>query len=209
MESFREQRCRVCLRVFHICPCCDHGQVYCGDDCKKVGRDAQVRKAKRKYLMDEDVREGERERLRDYRARVPDHGSQKLAPDASVPIDATRALMDSGGDRAGGSNHASHESPVGSWQPAEPAGPLRPATPISPPAMPIGSPRVDPIDSVGTLPVDLIGSVDAPRVDPIGPVRSARAEVRCAFCGRGAQFVRFGPLRRGRTPRWQIRGRDP
>ena len=181
MESFREQRCRSCLSVFHDGPCCDHGQVYCGDDCKKRGRDAQVRKAKRKYLADEDVREGERERLRDYRARrVPDHGSPKVAPDASVAIDATRALMDSGGDRDGGNDHASQESPVGPCAPSEPVSPR--------PAIPVGSP----------LPAE-----------PVGAVRSASTEVRCAFCGRRALFVRVGPLRRWRTPRWQIRCRDP
>jgi hypothetical protein len=190
MESFREQRCRFCLSVFHVGPCCDHGQVYCGDDCKKRGRDAQVRKAKRKYLADEDVREGERERLRDYRARrVPDHGSQKVAPDASVAIDATRALMDSGGDRDGGNDHASQESPVGPCAPSEPVSP-RSAIPVGarPPVDPVGAP---------------------PSVDPVGVVRPARTEVRCAFCGRRALFVRVGPLRRWRTPRWQIRCRDP
>jgi hypothetical protein len=198
MESFREQRCRVCLKVFHICPCCDHGQVYCGDDCKKVGRDAQVRKAKRKYLADEDVREGERERLRDYRARVPDHGSQKVAPDASVPIDATRAPMDGGGDRAGGNDHASQDSPVGAHAPPEPVSP-RPAGSVGSP------PPVDPVSAV--RPASTIGS--RPPAAPAGAVRPASTEVRCAFCGRRALFVRFGPLRRGRAPRWQIRGRDP
>lgn len=189
MESFREQRCRACLGLFYICPCCDHGQVYCGADCKKLSRDAQVREAKRKYLADEDVREGERERQRDHRARVRDQGSQKVAPDASVPIDATRAPMDGGGDRGGGNDHASQESPVDPQQPAVYVGSLRPAMPIAPP----------PVDPVGP----------PPPVAPTSPVRPASAEVRCAFCGRRALFVRFGPLRRGRTSRWHIRGRAP
>jgi hypothetical protein len=197
MESFREQRCRWCLGLFHVCPCCDHGQVYCGPDCKKAGRDAQVREAKRKYLADEDVREGERKRLRDYRARVPDHGSQKLAPDASVPIDATRTPMDGSGDRDGGNDHASQESPVGLLQP-EPGAPQRSAMPTPPPPV---APTVSP------PPVDLTGP--APPVAPSAGLRPASTEVRCAFCGRHARFVRFGPLRRGRLPRWQIRGRAP
>ena len=99
MESFREQRCRTCLELFYICSCCDRGHVYCGEDCQTAARDAQVRKARRKYLTDEDVREGERQRQRDRRARVRDQGSQIVARSASVPIDATRTLMDSGGDR--------------------------------------------------------------------------------------------------------------
>jgi hypothetical protein len=181
MESFREQRCRSCLRVFYVCPCCDRGQVYCSIECKKVGRDAQVRDAKRKYLADEDVRQGERERQRDYRARVRDQGSPKVAPSASVPIDATRTPMDGGGDRDEGSDHANQESPAGPQPPAEPVGPQPPASPMEP----------------------------SPPLAPASPVQPARAEVRCAFCGRRALFVRFGPLRRGRTPRWQIRCRDP
>jgi hypothetical protein len=172
MESFREQRCRACLGLFHICRCCDHGQAYCGVDCKEVARDAQVRNAKRKYLADEDVREGERQRQRDRRARVRDHGSQIVAPSASVAIDATCTPMDGDSDRDEGNNHANQESLVGPPWPAEPIDPPRP-------------------------------------VDPVGAVQPARAAVQCAFCGRRAQFVRFGPLRRWRTARWQIRGRVP
>jgi hypothetical protein len=190
MESFREQRCRSCLGLFHVCPCCDHGQVYCGVACKKVARDAQVRDAKRKYLADEDVREGERQRQREHRARVRDHGSQEVAPSASVPIDATRTPMTGDGDRDEGNAHANQESLVGSLRLAEPAGP-------PPPAEPAGS-------------LQSASPISPPRpLDPVGNVQPARAEVRCAFCGRRAQFVRFGPLRRWRTPRWQIRGRAP
>jgi hypothetical protein len=154
MESFREQRCRACLVVFYVCPCCDRGQAYCGEVCKEVGRDAQVRDAKRKYLADADVREGERQRLRDYRARVRDQGSQKVAPSARVAIDATPPPMDGGSDRAEG-NH------------------------------------------------------DAEMDGPVGGLRPAGEEVRCAFCDRRTQFVRVGPLRRWRKPRWRIRGRAP
>lgn len=190
MESFREQRCRGCLGLFHVCPCCDHGQVYCGVDCKKAARKAQVRGAKRKYLADEGVREGERQRQRDHRARVRDHGSQEVAPAASVPIDATRTPMTGDGDRAEGRDHANQESPVGTSRPREPAG-------APPPAEPVG-------------PLRPTSSIAPPRpMDPVGAVQPARAEVRCAFCGRRAQFVRFGPLRRRRTARWQIRGRAP
>lgn len=194
MESFREQRCRACLGLFHICRCCDHGQVYCGVDCKEVARDAQVRDAKRKYLADEDVREGERQRQRDYRARVRDHGSQEVAPSASVPIDATRTPMTGDGDRDEGNDYANQKSLVGPPWPAEPE-------PVSPP------PPTEP-EPVG--PLYSTGPIDPPRpVDPVGAVQSARAEVQCAFCGRRAQFVRFGPLRRWRTARWKIRGRAP
>jgi hypothetical protein len=151
MESFREQRCRICLRVFYVCPCCDRGQVYCSIDCKKVGRDAQVRDAKRKYLADEDVRQGERERQRDYRARVRDQGSPKVAPSASVPIDATHTPMDGGGDRDEGSNHANQESPGGLQPAGEPGG-------LQPPAEPVG---LQPAGEPGGL---------QPPAEPVGPL---------------------------------------
>ncbi|HET9625538.1 MAG TPA: hypothetical protein VFP84_29425 [Kofleriaceae bacterium] len=175
MESFREQRCQWCQRVFYICPCCDRGQVYCGPDCQRAKREEQVREAKRKYLTDEDVREGERVRQRERRARVRDQGSQKLVPDASVPIDAMRALMDSGGTRDGGNEHGSEVSPVDG-------------------------------------PASTASSRAVPSEEPAGAAPRARlvaGEVRCAFCGRCARFVRFGPLRRWRIPRWKIRRRAP
>lgn len=189
MESFREQRCRACLALFYICSCCDHGHVYCGEGCQTAARDAQVRKARRKYLADDDVREGERQRQRDRRARVRDQGSPIVAPSASVPIDATPTLMDGGGDRAEGHDHASQKYAVGAVRPAaaialaatEPIDPAQPARPSS-----------------------------LPPVPPGGPIRQASVEVRCAFCGRCALFIRFGPLRRDRRPsRWHIRARAP
>jgi len=116
MESFREQRCRACLTVFWICRRCDRGQRYCRDECRAVGRVRSVRDAKRKYLSDPDVREGERERLRDYRARVRDQGSGKVAPAASVTTAATSAPMD-GADRGGGEHDAESDGPVGELRP--------------------------------------------------------------------------------------------
>lgn len=112
MESFREQRCRACLTVFWICRECDRGQRYCRDDCRSVGRARSVRDAKRKYLSDPDVRDGERERLREYRARVRDQGSEKVAPPASVPAAATSAPM-VGADRDGGEHDAESDGLVG------------------------------------------------------------------------------------------------
>lgn len=112
MESFREQRCRACLTVFWICRQCDRGQRYCGDDCRSIGRARSVRDAKRKYLSDPDVREGERERLREFRARVRDQGSEIVAPAASVPAAATSAPMD-GADRGGGEHDDTSDGLVG------------------------------------------------------------------------------------------------
>jgi hypothetical protein len=197
MESFREQRCRACLGLFYICSCCDHGQVYCGDECQTAARDAQVRKARRKYLADEDVREGERQRQRDRRARVRDQGSREVAPSVSVPIDAARPLMDSGGDRAEGHDHASQEYVVGA---------MRRATAVSVAA-------TEPIRPAPTAefrdPARPERPIRSRPVLPCGRIQPASAAVQCAFCGRRTLFVRFGPLRRGRPSRWYIRARAP
>jgi len=62
-----------------------------------------------------------------YRTRVRGSGFPNLALDASVPIDGTRALMDSGGDRDSGNDHHA--------QPATPrhGGPHRPRMEASQP----------------------------------------------------------------------------
>jgi hypothetical protein len=117
MESFREQRCRTCLVVFWICRWCDRGHAYCNAECRAAGRSRSVCEAKRKYLLDEAVREGERQRLREYRARVRDQGSKKVAPAASVPAAATDAPIN-GGDRGGGEHDAKSDGPVGGLRPA-------------------------------------------------------------------------------------------
>jgi hypothetical protein len=117
MESFREQRCRTCRSVFWVCRRCDRGDAYCNAECRGAARAKQVRRAKRKYLADPDVREGEAERLREYRARVRDQGSKKVAPAARVPAAATGAPMD-GGDRGGGDHDAESEGLVGGLRPA-------------------------------------------------------------------------------------------
>jgi hypothetical protein len=117
MESFREQRCRACKVVFYVCRRCDRGQAYCGEVCRRSGRCAVVRAAKRRYRQHALVREDERERLREHRARVRDQGSKEVAPEASVPAAALSTPMD-GGDRGGGEHDASNDGPVDRLRPA-------------------------------------------------------------------------------------------
>lgn len=116
MDSFREQRCRACLVVFYICRRCDRGQAFCGLNCRRVRRRAVVGAAKLRYRRHVLVLEDERDRQRERRARVRDHGSQEVAPSASVPAVAMSAPMD-GGDRGGGVNDASNDGPVGGLRP--------------------------------------------------------------------------------------------
>jgi hypothetical protein len=112
-----------------------------------------VRTAKAKYLRDPAVREGERERLREYRRRVRDPASKEVVFRASVPAAATSTPMD-GAARGGGDANARYD-----------------------------------------VAVDEMRAVDG--------------GVPCWVCGRRARFVRFGPLRAWRRPRWIIRARAP
>jgi hypothetical protein len=108
MESFREARCRHCRVVFYVCRRCDRGQAYCGEDCQRAGRRAVVDAAKRRYRRDALVLADERERLRAYRARVRDQGSQEVVFSASVPAAATSEPI-VGVDRGGGESDASKD----------------------------------------------------------------------------------------------------
>lgn len=116
MESFREQRCRVCRVVFHVCRRCDRGQAYCGAECHDVSRARQVQAAKERYRKHELVLADERDRQRERRRRVRDQGSKEVAPEGSVPPDATCPPMDGGG-RVGGDD-ANSNGPVGGLRPA-------------------------------------------------------------------------------------------
>ena len=122
MDSFREQRCRACLVVFYVCRRCDRGQAFCGLECRRVRRRAVVRAAKQRYRRHVLVREDERDRQRERRARVRDHGSQEVALKASVPAVAMSAPMD-GGDRVRGAHDASNEVLVDESGPTEGAVP--------------------------------------------------------------------------------------
>ena len=119
MESAREQRCRTCLVVFKVCRHCDHGQAYCRDACHDVARAAQIREAKRRYLADEDVREGERQRQRDYRARVRDQGSKEVAPCASVSLAVTTAPLTGGSAHERGTDDVEEVRAVGGLRPVD------------------------------------------------------------------------------------------
>lgn len=119
MESAREQRCRTCLTVFVVCRYCDRGQAYCADACHAIARTAQIRDAKRRYLADEDVREGERERLRAYRARVRDQGSQEVAPRASVSLAETTAPVGGALDPGRGTDDVEEVQAIGGLRPVD------------------------------------------------------------------------------------------
>jgi hypothetical protein len=184
MESFREQRCRACLGIFHVCRRCDRGQVYCGQVCRVRGRRRVVHDAKRRYRQHELVRADERERQRERRGRVRDPGSPKVAPDASVPAAATSTPMD-GGQRGGEDDDETDQGPAAAM-------------------LATGSD-----DRSTSSPVE--SSDDTHQVDsrdgPIGGMRPPGGQIPCAVCGRVTAFVRFGWLRSARRRRPRARAR--
>src|SRR5438552_16948976 len=86
----RLERCLGCQGLFPICRACYRSQTYCGDDCRKPARVAQIRAARATYQAAPGGREDHRDRNRELRKRaapitsVMDHGSEILAPSSSV-----------------------------------------------------------------------------------------------------------------------------
>jgi len=84
------ERCLGCQALFLICRSCYHGQVYCGDACRKRARAAQVIMARAKHQATPHGRDDHRDRNRALRGRsapitsVMDQGSEILAPSSSV-----------------------------------------------------------------------------------------------------------------------------
>ena len=69
-DSFREVRCGLCQRIFHLCPDDDDGQVYCPKPapCSAEARHRSVRAARAKHQKSKEGREDHRDRMRAYRA---------------------------------------------------------------------------------------------------------------------------------------------
>lgn len=72
--SFRQLFCRGagCGLMFFICRPCYRGQAYCSDECRRVSRQQQRRKANRRYEQDPEVRQDHRDRQREYRKQLRD-----------------------------------------------------------------------------------------------------------------------------------------
>ena len=59
-----------CHTLFAVCVSCDHGQRYCGDDCRRAARQRQVRAASKRYQATAHGKELHRCRQRSYRERL-------------------------------------------------------------------------------------------------------------------------------------------
>lgn len=55
--------------MFFICRPCYRGQVYCSEECRRVSRREQRRKANRRYQQDPEVKQDHRDRMREHRKR--------------------------------------------------------------------------------------------------------------------------------------------
>jgi hypothetical protein len=91
----RTRYCRACGAVFCVCGHCDRGQCYCGQVCRRVARQQQLRMANRRYQRTEAGRRAHRMRQHGYRLRsasacVTDHGSHLIV----VPRCANRNSLE-------------------------------------------------------------------------------------------------------------------
>jgi len=77
----RQRVCRYshCRKIFYICRCCDRGQQYCRERCRRICRREQCRAANRHHQQSEEGRLDHRDRQREYRKHlkkiVTDHPS--------------------------------------------------------------------------------------------------------------------------------------
>lgn len=72
-----------------VCPPCDHGQIYCGEECSKLARRRTLRDAGRRYQSGRAGRHKHAERMQRYRARrekVTHHGSPPPLMDALLAV---------------------------------------------------------------------------------------------------------------------------
>lgn len=68
----RQRVCRFssCCTIFYICRCCDRGQQYCREGCRRICRREQCRAANRHHQKSEEGRLDHRDRQREYRRRL-------------------------------------------------------------------------------------------------------------------------------------------
>lgn len=68
----RQRVCRysLCRTIFYICRCCDRGQRYCCEECRKICRREQCRAANRHHQKSDEGRLDHRDRQREYRKRL-------------------------------------------------------------------------------------------------------------------------------------------
>ena len=97
-ESFREDRCGRCRRVFAICGSCDNGQMYCRPTRSGEVRRASKRRARARHQASPLGRKDHRDRQRAYRARhrhlqasATDQGSRKV--DAATKLSMPAQLV--------------------------------------------------------------------------------------------------------------------
>jgi len=108
-DSYREVRCGLCWTIFYLCRCCDRGQRYCQDLCRKEARRRSSRAAGGRHQASDEGRLDHRDRQRAYRARrraiapaVTHQGSPRSRPSLKVPAETDRPAPMSGEGVGGG-----------------------------------------------------------------------------------------------------------
>jgi hypothetical protein len=96
----RQRVCRysLCRTIFYICRCCDRGQRYCREECRKICRREQCRAANRRHQQSDEGRLDhqdhqraylERKRLRKIVTDQPSVDDYDCVRVAAVAVEAT------------------------------------------------------------------------------------------------------------------------
>ncbi|MNK85619.1 hypothetical protein D3C87_1055040 [compost metagenome] len=87
-DSFRLFLCHHCRAQVAICACCDRGQAYCSDTCRRLSRKTQMRRAAARYQASPRGALRHAARQAEYRRRkqekVTHHGSPQPAPEGNL-----------------------------------------------------------------------------------------------------------------------------
>jgi len=89
MLTARQFCCALCHQLVQICSCCDHGNIYCSNQCAAIARKNSVRQANKRY---QNTRRGkslhaqrqrrykqqQHDRLNGQNEKMTDHGSENI-----------------------------------------------------------------------------------------------------------------------------------
>jgi hypothetical protein len=123
-ESFRQDRCAWCNRIFHVCRRCDRGQIYCQRRCRRLGRQRSQSRARRRHQATPEGRRDHADRQRRYRERK----KKNVTEQGSNAVDASGTITPAGSPppKEGASESGAEDRDANNPKPNSP-GPRPPA----------------------------------------------------------------------------------
>lgn len=95
-DTGRHYNCQLCHKQVIICRHCDHGHIYCSNECSEIARTASTRAAEARYQQTQQGKLNHAARQRHYRAKqnletkkVTDQGSNDISLDDVIPPGTT------------------------------------------------------------------------------------------------------------------------